>query len=69
MQFKARPKPEYKFFEPVHEQKREIDFKTFQLCTTKRMEKKKKIFEEPKYEFKALKVPDFTKVNQSVVGL
>lgn len=68
-QFKARPKPEYKFFQPKLAAKQEISFAPFELSTTKRMESRKKSVNEEKFEFRARKVPDFSKVNSSVVGL
>jgi len=67
--FKARPKPEYKFFKPKPALKQETSFSTFELSTAKRLEGRRKPISEEKFEFKARKVPDFTRVNNSVAGL
>lgn len=36
--FRARPKPDYKFFQPKPAMKHETSFASFELSTTKRME-------------------------------
>jgi hypothetical protein len=62
--FKAREKPNYKFFEPVHEVREPIQFKEFDLSTEERGRKKFRESEAPKTEpklFKALSVPDYDK--------
>lgn len=64
MQFKARPKPQYQFFEPKKSQAKDLDFNLFNLSTERRIleRQKKEIVPEKKNTFVARKMPTFKEV-------